>query len=1395
MANTQSIRSMLVFDNFMRTATESWGAVSPLGGVSWTPAHDVYMSVEKGVTYPNRALASILTPPFSARKVAELATVSRGYFAHQEVLFRYSYRDNVSGRIGATLRSRYGDTGSLNGAVSCFIDPADSKLKIAVQTFLGAFVVLSSADLVPTLTTYATANASYWLRASINDGLVTASAWSWDDADGGANATTITAIVDADDVHPSGYVGVMTQGGDATTQFDLDNFYLWDLSRDLDTARPASIIDTFGRESYGSWSQASSGLIWTGFAGDFANRHGFTNSNGLFYLPNDNTAHVVTAATSRAGLLGPLYARSVQASAVFTQYANAAPEVWLVALPDADESLSAPRVKTGYYATFDGTGTLTLKKRNSPSSEVTLGTASMGFTPTTQAVRVKIRATPTQVMALAYNTVGSEPAWQVTVTDSAFAYGFCGVGGHKVAGTNPEVVLSEFKIDDISTANSITALTLVTSNLTDNSADLSVTISGDSNDSAKSGRILYRKDGESTWTALNNNRPVNGSPETAHTLGGLEPNTTYDLRFGVVESDGIIGGVDTVFTFRTISRYARSRYGLPGTQTNSIIERFATGTLSSTALRTYSVEGTIFAEGDKVFGHVAVTGDANNTRTGQVRVRSLGGIVGAHRPAGGQRSAGAFSLHFDQLDEDFSDPVSMSQDAEALGLPRGLVGELTLEANTLYEMEVTIDDADGLVGQSLFLGQTATTGWELKPIALSAFATDTNVELVAKYDYDVNHNANVIMQYRNVRSQIWINVDPQYIVRDNAEETFSTVIAGLNPSTSYAARAVFSDPDGILPTAPSQLDVVFTTRGLVPSGEARRKHYVYKIYNFDDEYVGTWPEVPEPEFTLYQNGGVSDLTVTLPRTLSQIDTDPTIDFGNRIDVWAMDYQSDGMGANLVTDDEFNLGSWVLAGGASISSTAGPDGSKALVLANLVTQSATLSPIQYLTRQKIGGAWVERFQNVPLVATVICKPEAGGVAALVLNAKDANGNILDSYQVTSAGNGWQKLRAVYTPPVTTSFLSVELSGGGVASGGSAIFDKVTVRPQEMLVYRGRVETFTPTVDANKQIVKVEILGLISTITDDYIRFKQFVGHQPPGDAAKQRFNYGPSDASTMMREIIKEAQAANSGFELWFTDDSIKITDVPVEYTFRDQQIRNAMDKVRSLSPADWFYYVTPDGKINFQGPDDTRVHVLRLGVEIATYTNERSIRNMKNYVIVKGRQDADQSESSFGSVESLAFDQASINRYGKRVLFIRDAQIIDPSTADIIAQGRLAENNVVEQQAKIVIPDEKQLAYTGGALRGYNIESFQPGDYVVVVDPLTNGERTYWDEFKWDEGTWDDTGQKVLAQKVPIKKITYRGDSVQLDLSERQPSATAEFASLLKYMQMKEQDQAGLGEV
>jgi hypothetical protein len=746
-----------------------------------------------------------------------------------------------------------------------------------------------------------------------------------------------------------------------------------------------------------------------------------------------------------------------------------------------------------------------------------------------------------------------------------------------------------------------------------------------------------------------------------------------------------------------------------------------------------------------------------------------------------QFTLGSFLVSHRTVAGSWVDHGAMTADRPNKKFTKTLTGLLD---DNVYEIMVTFTDEDGTIGSNPLVMTAQIVGKGSSLLLMGSSSSETSAVVSIFYEGDSNNNSFVDFQYRSSMDNVWTTVPFSKFRTDRTIHRFDVTLTALVPNTTYLVKATLNDPDGIVEGGVSTMIATLSTKGVVTEQVKQSKHYLWKVYNPNDEYLGTIWDAPEPSFDIEENGGVTNLQLTLTRKMSEAYPRSIIGFQNRVDIWALDPSSNGMGPNLMEDPDCDpeIGGWVLDGttygyNADYDPIGGPDGGSAVSIVESTNE-------QYET----ASSPITASEGIPLVLT--CMARARGAKLRVsLRAFDINDESLETSDFAeTVGIDWQTLSLEFIPPVNTSYIRVILRNTGK---GTMKADKFTLLSKESMVYRGRVESFTPRINDDGEEIDLEVLGLSSLLSDDYIDFLQFVESQPQKDVDAGRLNFGAKDPADMLKKIIDEAKRVNPFFTLYYTNESIRSTGILMQYTFRNQQVRSCFDKVRNLCPSGWHYYIEPDGLVVLRGPEHAPTHTLHIGREIQDFEVEKSIRDLKNFIHVQGRQDEDESEpDGYGSIEYIAFDQASIDKYGKRTLFIRDSQLVDPESAKIVGDGRLDENNREQQRATCMIPDEKGFYVQSGPLRGYNIESFRAGDNVIIVDPIAGARNTYWNQFRWDEDVWDSTNVFMpLPEAVPIKTVRYRGDHVELELSERPPSAVGAFAIWNRWANNKDREE------
>lgn len=1153
----------------------------------------------------------------------------------------------------------------------------------------------------------------YWVRFRSDTTNLYLKIWAETAAEPGSWTLT-SGLYDGPSPPGGGDFGYYTKGTDTTYTVRLDTAYWYTLE---DSEPNFPVTENFSRNVDKGWGRSDSGHQWEGWFASDPILQGVVKGD---VFDSGYARYAAPDTATYYGMIGPSATDMEATGQFYVDSTSGSPEARLFVRGTLDTD-STPYVMDGYMARLIWGSTTFQVMRADDGSFTTLGsTVVLSETPTSgQIWNIKIQIIGTTIKAKAWRDGTSEPAFLITTSSSVYTSGRTVVGLRGGTGTVNHRVYQVTATNDPSAGTDTTFLTtgtLSTSSVTDDGFSITATYTNDTNDNSTC-VIQYRRSGLSTWQDTTESTDRANHRFTA-TVTGLEPGELYEVRATYSDSNGTTGTNPKT------------------TSVTTLLKGLDTGTVTLTPTMTE-------------IGVVATyTNDSDDDSTATVEYRLT--------PAGS-----------------FSAPAAMTADHANKQFTANLTG---LSPDSGYEVRVTYSDADELRGSNPLTVSTTTLGLAVQLDSINTVVSETSAIVTVEYSYDTNEDSELAVQYKSIREQLWSTVVPQAISADRANTRFRFLLTGLTPNLSYEIEATVSDPDGVVAGTSDTITATFTTDGAVADPDKRGKHYVFKIYDHLGNYKGTWPDAPEPEFSWHENGGVSDMTVVLPRTLAQLNEDRTIDFGYRVDVWALDGSSNGFGANLLLDNDMDLGSWTLGTSWEVEAGGGPDDSTALKFSSSsATSFETLSET------------IDLASVVPVVVQGIAKARGGKIRMDVL-AYDSGDVLLESSDETAEtiGNRWQNLIVEYTPPIGTAYIRVRLQNIGK---GTMRFDKCKVYAKEVLIYRGRIETYAPRLSQQGENVRIEVLGLVSQLTDQYTRFLQYVTTQPTKDVNAGLPFSPPDDPSNMLKDIIDQAQAEDPLFDLYYTSDSIKLTGTTVEYTFRDQQLRTSFDKIRNLCPSGWHYYIEPDGKVWLRGPEHAVTHKLRLNVEVMEFENDKTVRNLKNYIHVKGRQDEDGTEADgFGSIAYITFDQASIDRYGLRVLKIRDANIKDPETAELVGEGRLEEYLEPEQRARAQIPDEKDLRYAGGSLRGYNIEAFRPGDFVQIKDPTSGANRYFWDQFEWDDGRWDSKTTKAIPDDVPIKTIQYHGTHVIIELSERQPSQIGEFAKLHRWLISQEAD-------
>ena len=290
---------------------------------------------------------------------------------------------------------------------------------------------------------------------------------------------------------------------------------------------------------------------------------------------------------------------------------------------------------------------------------------------------------------------------------------------------------------------------------------------------------------------------------------------------------------------------------------------------------------------------------------------------------------------------------------------------------------------------------------------------------------------------------------------------------------------------------------------------------------------------------------------------------------------------------------------------------------------------------------------------------------------------------------------------------------------------------------MQIYDGIITSYDPIVSQDgKEYIRIHVASQLKTLNDKILK--------SGNNTTLPYLSYDPSNIFT---DILDKYAGV-----ITYNSTSIVQTGTVASYTFSYVTCLEAIKKSLELCPAYWYWYI--DGKSLFYlnvVDWDTTDHKLFFGKEAVEIDAKKSIEELYNAVYFVG--------GGTPNLYKLYERTSSIAEYGRREYKMQDDRVTLTTTAQLISDKFLDEHDhpTAEMRVKIV---DKCIDNT----RGYDIESFKPGDTVQIIDPQVKTGITLWDIAKWDVDYWDFDILSSLGQPLQIKNIDYNFDYCVLTL-------------------------------
>jgi len=280
-----------------------------------------------------------------------------------------------------------------------------------------------------------------------------------------------------------------------------------------------------------------------------------------------------------------------------------------------------------------------------------------------------------------------------------------------------------------------------------------------------------------------------------------------------------------------------------------------------------------------------------------------------------------------------------------------------------------------------------------------------------------------------------------------------------------------------------------------------------------------------------------------------------------------------------------------------------------------------------------------------------------------------------------------------------------------------------------IYIGYISSYEPWASADgKQGVYVTLLGYHTKFAVDILKntlqtklyTKATVGLTTVvGDIAA-------ADGGDIMKAILERYNAESSNVMMHYNGGDVDATSSNIEYTFDAETYLNAIERVRQMSPAGWYWFIDTDNFFHFKAKPTTITHTFYWQQQFNEIKVSKNMERMINTVLL----DDGTTATNYREYNNAA----SQGEFGRRVLQKSEKYYGDTGTMDEEAANIIDTMNEPDIEVRLTLLDNNKNEY------GYDIESIEVGDTVKI------------------EGFED----SIFEEGMVIKEFTYRIDRMDL---------------------------------
>ena len=209
----------------------------------------------------------------------------------------------------------------------------------------------------------------------------------------------------------------------------------------------------------------------------------------------------------------------------------------------------------------------------------------------------------------------------------------------------------------------------------------------------------------------------------------------------------------------------------------------------------------------------------------------------------------------------------------------------------------------------------------------------------------------------------------------------------------------------------------------------------------------------------------------------------------------------------------------------------------------------------------------------------------------------------------------------------------------------------------IIYKGYISLIEPRVIGKQEGIIVHLLGHYTKLAQDIYK-----------NGTTTTIAEAGTDVGTILKNIMARYIAETTNPQLSYDDTTIETTGDNADYTFQLNTYREAFNKVLSLSPAGWFYWIDVQGKVWFKAKPTTPTHRFIFGKHFTEIRIQKSMEKIRNALLYWN------GETGVTEIYKLYSDATSILLYDRRVQKFFDYGADAEATADLIGVKFLAEN-------------------------------------------------------------------------------------------------------------------------